>query len=925
VALEISILGPVVALLDEDAVDLGPPQQRALLALLSARASSVVPVDTIVDALWPEEPPVSAAKVVQTYVWRLRKTLGAETIVRRGRGYALNEAETNVDAIRFEQLVQDGRLAEALALWRGPALADVVGPPALRQEAVRLEERRMRVLEHRIDDEIAAGNHADVVADLRALVAEHPLRERLIGQLMTALYLSGRQAEALDVYRSARRRLVDELGIEPGPALKELERRILEQDERLGGPPLARKPQRRAGAVSAESGEASVLPVTASPFFGRTAELRRLLALLRGGGRIVTVTGSGGTGKTRLAVEAAAVVEQEFPNGVWWVSLAGVPEVELVLPAIASAVGARRHLRDALRDKHGLLVIDNFEHVLDAAGALAELLHAIPRVQLLVTSRAPLRIADEQELPLAPLGDDDAIALFVDRARAVGRELAAGPTVAEICRRLDGLPLALELAAGRLRLLEPEALLARLERRLPLLSGGRRDAPERQRTLRAAIAWSHDLLDAEQRQLFSRVSVFAGPFTVAAAEEVCDADLDALEALVEASLLERVADDGAAESADATPATVAAHGRLRMLETIREFAAEQLEASGEAYAFRRRHAEHFCRFGEIAEAEVRVARPASLDAVDRDHTNVQAALAWTVEQHASDLAARLVGAFAPFWHVRGQMIEGRAWTERVLDLVEVDSVSPELEARVLRALTMFQSAQGDFEGWKSSSARRLEIARALRDDAELARCLTNLGLIAFVERQLEQAATLFESALAAFAEAGEAAHGPIAHLGRVRALQGDFDGAETLLGRSLEAARERRDLEQIITITASLARLSLLRDSADESVTRIRDVLRMAEPIGYKDEIAGCALTLAAALARKGKLRRAAELFGKGEQLQEELGAPPHYDEFSPQYGDAATYVRDSLGEEEWLAAVAAGRRQDLAEILDLALREATA
>jgi DNA-binding SARP family transcriptional activator/streptogramin lyase len=237
VAVEISILGPVAAVRDGDPVDLGPPQQRALLALLSARAGSVVSVETIIDALWPEQPPATATKVVQTYVSRLRKTLGEETIARRGRGYVVDGADTNVDAARFERLVRDGHVADALALWRGPALADVVEQPTLRQEADRLEELRLRALEERFDAEIAAGNQAAVVADLNALVGEHPLRERLVGQLMLALYGAGRQAEALAVYRTARQRLVDDLGIEPSPALRELERRILEQDPGLAPPP----------------------------------------------------------------------------------------------------------------------------------------------------------------------------------------------------------------------------------------------------------------------------------------------------------------------------------------------------------------------------------------------------------------------------------------------------------------------------------------------------------------------------------------------------------------------------------------------------------------------------------------------------------------------------------------------------------------
>jgi predicted ATPase len=300
---------------------------------------------------------------------------------------------------------------------------------------------------------------------------------------------------------------------------------------------------------------ATNLPVAASPLIGREAELGDLLSLLSGGARVVTVTGPGGTGKTRFALQGAAELVDVFSDGVFWVPLQALADAELVLPTVAQTVGARDNLPAFLAARQTLLLLDNLEHLLSAAPALADLLMRCPGLRLLVTSRAPLRIEGEHELPLDPLPDADAVTLFLERARAAGRRLARDETAAAICRRLDNLPLALELAAARTKLLDAPALLGRLERSLPVLTGGRRDAPERQRTLRATIEWSYELLDEEARRLFARLAVFAGTFSLDAAEEVCDADLDALAALVELSLVKPVGED-----------------RFLMLETIGEYA-----------------------------------------------------------------------------------------------------------------------------------------------------------------------------------------------------------------------------------------------------------------------------------------------------------------------------------------------------------------
>ncbi len=469
---EFRLLGPVQALAGGEPVPLGGPKQRAVLAELLLHPGGVVTRERLVDAVWGEEPPESAKTSLQVYVHGLRRAVGADRIETHGDGYRVRVDPEELDLSRFERLVAgaeralaEGRpgqaeadLAAASGLWHGPALADLTDQPVARTAAGRLEELRLRAIELRNDARLALGEHGALLPELDALVAEHPFRERLREQQILALYRAGRQADALEAYRTARAALVDELGVEPGPALQELERAILRQDAALAA--AAPTPGRRAR-----------LPVPANPLIGRRLEVAAVEALLRNdAGRLVTLTGVGGTGKTRLALAVAEALASELRDGAVFVDLSAIRSGELVLPTVAQALelGDTEDVPTALRDRSLLLVLDNLEQLDDAAGPVRALLEAAPRLRVLATSRTPLRISAEREYPVPPLPvpatggfealvANDAVRLFAIRAQSVDPEFALTDSnvddVARICRRLDGLPLAIELAAARSKVL----------------------------------------------------------------------------------------------------------------------------------------------------------------------------------------------------------------------------------------------------------------------------------------------------------------------------------------------------------------------------------------------------------------------------------------------------------------------------------------
>ena len=490
---EVRLLGPVQAVRADREVALGGPRQRAVLALLVLEAGRVVPAGRLVEELWRGSPPPGAATTLRSYVSRLRSALAPEVpVAARGGGYAVSTGPDGLDASRFERLVAEGRdalgrgqavaagarIREALGLWRGPALADVLEVEPLALEAARLEELRLAAVEVRVEADLAAGLHTEVTGELERLVTEHPLRERLWQLLMLALYRGGRQADALAAYQRARAMLAQELGLEPGEELRQLEQAVLRQEIR------------RPPCIS----EQRNLPARLTSFVGRDQELVGLGKLL-GEARLVTLTGTGGAGKTRLALEFAATVVERFPDGVWLAELAGIGDPELVGVQVMEVLGVRQAggvpvleaLRYRFRSADLLLVLDNCEHLLDAcAGLAAALLSSAPGLRVLATSREPLGVPGEAAYPVPPLAvppeDADpadmaaapAVRLFADRASAAraGTEVLASSVavIGRICRELDGLPLAIELAAARASALSVAEIEAHLADKFAILA-----------------------------------------------------------------------------------------------------------------------------------------------------------------------------------------------------------------------------------------------------------------------------------------------------------------------------------------------------------------------------------------------------------------------------------------------------------------------
>ena len=969
--MEFRILGPLEVDEDGRAIPIVGRLQRALLSILLARANQPVSTDELIDELWGEQAPASARKGLQVHVSRLRKALGAHSarLVTRPNGYLLHVEPGELDLDRCEELADQGRnalaaddrgraaqlLREGLALWRGPPLAEFAFESFAQAEIGRLEELRLALLEDRIDADLACGRHSELVGELEALVAEHPLRERMRRQLVLALYRGGRQADALEAYRAARAVLDEQLGLEPTPALRELEHAILTHDADLRAPAAPVTPAGR-------------LPPAPTPTIGRDEDRRAVAALFQHEEhRLVTLTGPGGVGKTRLAFDVARQLEPHYPDGVWLVSLAATAQTEHVPSAIAQALDVTPAPRESpaaaaersLGTKRGILVLDNFEHLLGAAPLVSDLLAACPGLRVLATSREALRLQAEHRYVVSPLqvpegGARDAVAashagaLFVERAHSRDRafELTAAnaAAVAGVCRRVDGLPLALELAAARMAVLGPEELDARLAQALDALGSGPRDAPARQRTLRATLEWSHRLLSPPEAEAFAGFAAFAGGATVEAAEEVTGAEVEALEGLVEKSLLLR-------ES-----------GRLVMLETVRAYAQELLERDPRGSEVRLRHCQYFVGLAETATPHIRTHAEAEwMQPLDAEVDNFRAALDWALSHDQAALAVRLAGRLGKYWELRGASLEGSRWLRAAREAAD-DEVLIEDRARALRAEVVMLEDQGSwFDADGSRAAGRaiadeaVAMSRRAGDQAGVADALLHLS--PFEDSHPERRLALAEEALRFAHEAGDEgliadaravralsfrivdidaeiaeiaeiyrkvgdAHGLVGlynNVGYVAIAQGSYERAAEYLEDARVVVEATREPLSMMLVLGNLGLMSLFNADLDSASARFVEELRLCRQTAFAwmgaDGLGG----LAAVAACRGDDERAARLLGAAESLaayvlNDAIGARLEQEFFRP--------ARERIGEARWGAAYADGARLGFDEAVSLALND---
>jgi predicted ATPase/DNA-binding SARP family transcriptional activator len=919
--MEFGILGPLEVRADGRAVALGGARPRAVLAVLALHANQPVSAERLAVALWGEDAPPSAVKNVQVYVARLRKALDDPgVLVTTPAGYVLRVGPGELDAERFELRVADGRqalaagrgddaaaeLRAALELWRGPPLADLASTPFAPAEIARLEEQHLAAVEVRVDADLAAGRHAELVSELQQLTTQHPWRERLHAHLMLALYRSGRQADALDAYRHAREVLVEQLGIEPGVELHELHEAILAQDPKIDAPPTA--------VPTGVNGRSAPLPAPPTALFGREDDLADLADLIRElRTRLVTLVGPGGVGKTRLAIEAARQLSQDFPDGARFVALAAVSEPRDLASAIVRALAAPTRpgepaetaLVRFLNDRHLLLVVDNFEHLIAGAPLLAELLDTGPGVTILLTSREPTRLAAERLLPVRPLELPDtarstqrgeleryaAVAMFRDRVRARDPEFAVdesnGPHVAEICRRLDGLPLALELAAARVGLLSPAELAARLDSGLSVLSRGAADAPERHQTLRAAIDWSVRLLTGPERAAFTHMAVFPGGATVQVVEGVTGASLDTLDSLVAKQLLARRGD------------------RLVMLETVREYAHERLGEDPDAGAVQHRLATWCLSFAREATPHLVTAdRVPWVARLDGELPNLLAALAWALEDQRAELALQLVNELGTYWWLTAQWESGLPWIEAALEQASGASTQTGANTLLCRArLTGIRQTQR----YVADLEAALELFRACDDASGIATCLAHLADAEAWLGHLEHSSALLDEArefaehaddeaavavmltarsLAAteYEDSARRSRAAIEHLrrfgnvaevahlcnctGYMAVEERRYEDALAWLSEGLDAARPLGYMKLVFLIRGNEGLARLFLNDVDEAAHAFGDALAVCRAGGCEDIVDETLLGLAAVAACHGDLTRAAHLAGaaKGHQ-----------------------------------------------------------
>ncbi|MEO3797424.1 BTAD domain-containing putative transcriptional regulator [Nonomuraea sp. B10E15] len=918
---------------------------RALLADLLAHQGQVVGTDRLIEDLWEDDLPANPTGALQLKISRLRHALdqepgGGRLVASQPPGYVLDVGPNATDAGRFAELslrAQDATdprtrvtlLNEALALWRGPAFADFADSGFARTAAHRLEEQRLAALEVQAEARLETGEHALLTGDLIDLVEQHPLRGRLRAVHIRALYRAGRQADALASYEDLRNRLAEDLGLDPDPELIALHQAILEQDPAL-----------LAGTATNVSCEHPVgrLPAEVTSFVGRGGEIARVKRQLSNA-RIVTLTGTGGVGKTRLALRVAAEVRNDFPAGAWLVELAAVENPELLVHKVSEALDIQDRssrppvevLVDFLHGKHLLLLLDNCEHLINECARLTEsLVRCLPDLVVLATSRQALRIEGEQVLAVPALtvgeegdgeiGQSEAVQLFAERASATSPGYAVSdasrPMLERICRRLDGIPLAIELAAARIKVLSAEQLLERLDDRFRLLSNGMRMAPSRQQTLRSMIDWSYGLCTELERLLWARASVFVDGMDLKAAESVCSGDgiepaevIDLVTGLVDKSILIR---EERTEEA-----------RYRLLETLREYGRDRLLESGTDTRFRSRHRDWYRSLVRRGERQWLGPGQAELFARLRgEQGNIRAALDHCVtEPGGAQVGLGMAADLCCYWIAAGALREGRRWLELALALDDTPTVA---RARAMSVNARLASLQNDFAAAEPMLHEGQSLARRLGEGQSLAMFTHVSGLRALSRQDLPGAVVLFGRARQRYLDMDDPIHAALSqmYLATAHAHLDHHEEASSLFSDAVSTC-EAHDEVWLRSYALCMSGISAWR-TGDMAGARelVREAIRLKRPFRDRLGLAMCVDVLAWIAAHERDGERAAMLLGAAGELWQSLGGSlSGY--LTGYHRQCEEITRAHLGDTRFEAAMRCGVELRMDPLIELALGEA--
>jgi predicted ATPase/DNA-binding SARP family transcriptional activator len=872
------VLGAFEVRRDGAKVDVGPPRQRCVLAALLMDANRAISPGRLVDRVWGPAATVQVRSTLYSYVSRIRAALAGCGDVRVDRfpaGYMLRTTEAEIDLLRFRELIDrargesDDRAAltffdEALRLYCGEPFAGLDSPWLTSVRATVEREHQSAVLD-RTDVALRQGRHHELVRQLPALAESHLLDERLAGQLMLALYRCGRPGDALAHFRRTRQVLVDELGLDPGVALRRLHERILRSDPELDA-------AASSSTLAIERPASPDLPETYTRFFGRVAEVVELHALVEHCG-LVTLVGPPGGGKTRLAIEVGERIRGAAGGSVCFAGLAAIADPALVPSSMAAALGIAevpgRTVTDAiaavLRESSAVLIVDNCEHVAEATSELvATLVSQCRDLHVLATSRIPLGLPGEHVWRVPPLDLEPSVALFADRAAQVNQNFQldhrATADVEQICRRLDGLPLAIELAAAWSHVLAPHQILTRLEPALTILTSRSRRQGSRHRAMEATVRWSYRLLEPAERELFTSLSVFAGWFDLAAAEAVTSGSncLEGLTTLVEHSLL---------------LAAIGAEGcmRYRMLEPVRQCAAAMFAAADREDVIRHRHAEHYLNIAQRCNADIRGERaPQSLRRLTAEADNLRQALLWT-RTRAPDLGLRLCIALGHYWELRGRMNEGRRWLEEMLRLGSGDE---RLAGTAQARLSRLAWRQWDYPSAQRWLERSLGIARRLDDPLLVARRLRNLALIAASRGQAGEAERLCREAIEIFEhhddEAGQS--WALFTIGLARYTEGDFDAADEAMREALRVNRRHGSLTLAANAYVAMSYGGMVKHDTAMHRAHLREAIALLGPGEGLFSEPGLLWSGGALATHEGRFEAALRLAGAANAMRQKEG-----------------------------------------------------